>query len=266
MVFFSVLSALIMIVLYLVFLGDAWKSDFTLPEIDQLMNHWLIAGITSTTSITTTMGAFGIMVEDRVRKNSKDFLSAPLKRSSLVSGYLISAFSIGVLMSLLTFLAGEAYILIIGGTLLSFSAFVQMILTILLTVLMSGTLVFFIVSFFSSTGAFTTASTILGVLVGFLTGIYLPIGNLPNAVQWVIKLFPLSHSTALMRQIMMEQPIQTSFQGIPETYLTEFKEFTGVIYRFGDTTATTMTHVLVLLGTAVLFFLLTIWRIGKKKV
>jgi multidrug/hemolysin transport system permease protein len=45
-----------------------------------------MAGILSVTSITTTMGALGIMVDDRSKKILNDFYSAPIKRSYIACG------------------------------------------------------------------------------------------------------------------------------------------------------------------------------------
>ena len=264
-VFFSLLSVLIIIGLYVVFLGDVWTEGYVkLAGIDTLMDSWIIAGIISVASITTTMGAFGIMVEDRARKNRKDFFSAPLKRSGIVGGYILSAYIVGIILSVLTFVLGEAYIVISGGGLLAPLGMLKMLGIILLSGLASSSLVFFIVSFFWSNSAYAAASTILGTLVGFLTGIYLPIGNLPEGVQTAIKLFPVSHAGALMRQVMMEVPMQVSFAGIPEKYLVDFKEMMGVIYTYGGSPATTATHIVFLLGTAVLFFFLALFNVSRK--
>jgi ABC-2 type transporter. len=265
-VFFSLLGVFVIIGLYIVFLGDVWSEDFEdLPGINNLMNNWIMAGIISVTAITTTMGAFGVMVEDKVRKNSKDFYAAPLKRRKIVGGYVLSAYLIGLLMSVLAFILGEAYIVFSGGDLLSGLSMIKVIGIILLSVMMSSSLVFFIVSFFSSTSAFATASTIIGTLVGFLTGIYLPIGSLPDGVQWAVKLFPVSHAGALIRQVMMETAMATSFAGIPENYLSDFQKMMGVTYTYGDFTATATTHLLVIIGTTIVFLLLALLNISRKK-
>jgi len=58
-VFFSLLGVFVIIGLYVVFLGDVWTQNFKdLPQINTLMNNWIMAGIISVTAITTTMGAF----------------------------------------------------------------------------------------------------------------------------------------------------------------------------------------------------------------
>ena len=264
-VFFSLLSVFIIIGLYVIFLGDVWAESFELPDKEILMNSWIIAGIISVASITSAMGGFQTMIEDRTRNISKDFLSSPMKRSQIVGGYVFSAYIIGVIMCFAALILGEAYLVMSGKDLLSISSLFKMIGVILLSSAASSAFVFFIVSFFTSHSAFSTASTVLGTLIGFVTGIYLPIGALPDNVQWFIKLFPVSHSAALTRQIMMEQPMQNSFADIPESYLLGFKEMVGVTYTYGDYTATPWAHVLVLVATAIVFFLLALVNVSRKK-
>jgi multidrug/hemolysin transport system permease protein len=94
-VFFSLLSVFIIIGLYVLFLGNAWTSEFPNQEYAKfIMNSWIMAGLISVTGFTTAIGAFEIMIQDRELKIEKDFLSAPVKRSSLAAGYLLSVYII----------------------------------------------------------------------------------------------------------------------------------------------------------------------------
>ena len=266
-VFFSLLGVFVIIGLYVLFLGDVWINYIPkgLLGADNLMKNWIIAGIVSVASVTTTMGAFGIMVEDRVRKNSKDFFSAPIKRSKIVGGYILSAFVVGIIMSSITLVIGELYIAVSGGTILSAVSILKFFGVMIISVMSSSSMVFFLVSFFSSMSAFTTASTILGTLIGFLTGIYLPIGTLPEAVQWIVKLFPVSHAGALMRQIMLKESVAVSFAGVPESYVSGFKKMMGVNYSYGEYTATATAHIIVLISVAFVFFALALWNVSRKR-
>ncbi|MEA5040191.1 MAG: ABC transporter permease, partial [Clostridiaceae bacterium] len=207
-VFFSLLAVFIIIGLYVLFLGNMLSSGMQWlgDSARFLMDSWIMAGLLAVTSLTTTMGAYGIMIEDKTNKILKDFSASPVRRSTLVGGYVLSAFVIGVIMSAVTFVLAEAYIVAYGGTLLGISAILRVFACILLAVLASSAMVFFLVSFFQSNNAFATASTVIGTLIGFLTGIYIPIGSLPASVQTAIRIFPVSHAGVLMRQIMMEAP------------------------------------------------------------
>jgi multidrug/hemolysin transport system permease protein len=266
-VFFSLLAVLIIIGLYAVFLGDVWIEDLeAIKNAQFLMNSWLISGLMAVTSVTTTMGAFGVMVEDHAKKINKDFYAAPLKKSGITGGYILSAFLIGVIMSIVAFVISELYVAANGGEFLQFEAVLKVTGLIFLTGMANTSLVCFIVSFFKSQSAFSTASTIIGTLIGFLTGIYLPIGSLPESVQLIIKVFPVSHAAALFRQTIMETPMNTAFADIPAQYLNEFKESMGVVYHFGNSTATPQFSIMILLGTAAVFFLLALLNISRKRV
>ncbi|HWQ50469.1 MAG TPA: ABC transporter permease, partial [Terriglobales bacterium] len=236
-VFFSLLAVFIIIGLYATFLGDAWLSGELkgLPDAEFLMNSWLLSGLLSVASVTTTMGAFGVMIDDKVKKIDYDFYASPVKKSRLTAGYLGSALAIGIIMSFVTFAVVEAYILLRGGRLPGPAALCKSAGLILLATMANTSLVCFMASFFKSQQAFGTASTIIGTLIGFLTGIYMPIGSLPASVQTVIKAFPISHSAVLFRQVLMQEPLSVTFAGA-DAYVAGFKEFMGVTYSFGGET------------------------------
>lgn len=264
-VFFSLLAVLIIIVLYAVFLGSVWLPDSmkNIKNTDFLMNSWLLAGLLAVASITTTMGAFGIMIDDKVKKINKDFYTSPMKKGHITGGYIGSAFFIGIIMTLITVIAGEIYIVLMGGNLLSPATFVKVVFLVFLTAITNTSMVCFIVSFFKSHSAFSTASTIIGTLIGFLTGIYLPIGTLPASVQTVIKIFPVSYSASMFRQILMESPLKTSFHDIPVAYLNQFKEYMGITYHWGNYEVTPIISILILAGTAAVFYSLSLLNMSR---
>ncbi len=265
-VFFSLLSVFIIIGMYALFLGDVWTSSMSdLAGVRFLMDSWIVAGLLAVTSVTTTMGAFGTMVEDKSKKLIKDINSAPISRASIAGGYIFSAFIIGVIMCLVTLVLSELYILSNGGTLIGGMALLKVLGLILLSTFSNTALVLFFVSFFKSNNAFATASTIIGTVIGFLTGIYLPIGQLPNAVQWVIRVFPPSHSAVLIRQVMMAEPLAASFAGIPPEYMESFKEMMGVTFKFGDTTVTPLMSIAILVVSGLFFLGLSILNLSRKR-
>ncbi len=264
-VFFSLLAVFVIIGLYVLFLGNMLTSDTEWLGEDArfIMDSWIMAGLLAVSALTTTMGAYGIMIEDRTKKILKDFTASPVKRSVLVGGYVASAFIIGVVMSVVTFVLAEVYIVIYGGEFVSLAAMLRVLGCILLSVLSSSAMVFFLVSFFKSNSAFATASTVIGTLVGFLTGIYIPIGSLPDAVQTAIRIFPVSHAGALMRQIMMQAPLEAA--RLHPQAEEGFRLAMGINYKFGDTVLPAWGSVLILLATAAVFYALAILNISRKR-
>lgn len=264
-VLFSLLAVFIILGLYVIFLADNIIAG--LPKVagvNFLINSWILAGILAVTSVTSTMGAFGIMVEDRSGKILKDFTTSPLSRVKLTSGYILSACSVGVIMSFVAFLLGEAYLLLFGGELLPWASLLEVLGLIILAVLAGSSIVFFITTLMRSSNAFSAASTVVGTLIGFLTGIYVPVGSLPDTVQWVIKVFPISHAGVLIRSVMLERPMEISFAGAPPEALEQFKHTMGVVYQFGEYTVPGWLSIIILLATTLLFFGLSLLNLSRK--
>ncbi|WP_019153503.1 ABC transporter permease [Robertmurraya massiliosenegalensis] len=265
-VFFSLLSVLIVIGLYLLFLGDVMKSNFEgIEEAGTLIDSWLMAGVIAIAPITTGISALSSMVEDRKLKIDKDFYASPIKRSSLAGSYILSCFVISLLLTLITLIFAEVYIVLNGGELLSWSALVKVLGIIFLYDFFSVFVLYYFVSFFKSSNAFSAAATIIGTLIGFLTGIYIPIGSLPEVVQMIVKIFPPSHAAMMLREIMMGPSEQVVFDGAPASAIEEFRLSMGSLFEIGDFVVMWWHSLLYLLMIGMIFFLLTLWKMSKKR-
>lgn len=265
-VFFSLLSVLIVLALYFFFLGDTMVGDMKdTPGVKFLMDSWIMAGMLSITGVTTTLAAFGVVVDDNARKISRDFYTSPLSRAQLAGGYIVSSFLIGVIMSLFTFVLAETYIMVRGGELLPPLSMLKVAGVLLLSVLASSAITFLLISFFRSQNAFSVVSTIVGTIIGFLTGIYIPIGVLSGGIRLLIKLFPISHSASLLRSIMTERPIAQSFAGAPASAADSFRETMGIVYRFGTAEVTPAQSLLILVATAAVCYGAGVLVIRRKK-
>lgn len=255
-VFFSLLSSFIIIGLYILFLGETYSSSFEqIGNIHQLMDQWVMAGLLATTSVSTSVATLSVMVDDQYQKRQKDFYCTPIKKTALAGGYFMASLIISFFLSLITLFFAQIYILINKGIWFSFSVYMQIIVILLLTVLMNSSMMFFISSFFKSNHAFSTATSIIGTLIGFLTGIYIPIGTLPEIIQWVIKIFPTSHGAVLLRQTMMNSTMNQSFQQLPQTAVVEFQNILGITYQFENITLTPICHYFYLIIFTIIFFI-----------
>ena len=265
-VFFSLLAVLIVLGLYIFFLGDVWVDSFpNIKGVKNLMNCWIIAGLIGVTSVTANMGAFGTMIEDKSKNKIKDFYVSPIKKSKIVGGYIISSFIVGSMMSVVTLIISQIYLVYSGVDVLNFKELTEVFLIILMTSLSNSAMILFIVSLFSSEKAFSTASTIVGTLIGFITGIYLPISMLPDSVQIIVKLFPTSHGISILRQIFMKKQMDISFADVPTNYINEFKESMGVVYYINDKLVSNTTIVFILIASTIIFFFLAVLILYKKK-
>lgn len=272
-VFFSMFSVLVIIALNVFFLTDTLNDGMSnVPNIEVLVGTWLVAGIVAVTSTSTSLAALGTMIEDKSRKIYKDFYTSPLKRSSLAGGYIISCMVVGIIMSVLAFVAGMGYIAYLSGDIPSVETILKTLGIIVLLVLANGALMFFITSMIKTQNAFSGFSMLIGTLIGFLMGIYMPVGNLPEGVQWVVKLFPCTYSASALRTVLMDDILTETFSTmpteIPEGYegftRTDFEHFMGVNFEFGDYSTNLTTAIIVMIAAAVIFSSLSVLNVGKK--
>lgn len=266
-VFFSLLSVFIIIGLYFLFLGDLLVGGLEgegFTGVRYLMDSWIMAGLLSVTPITTVLGALGTMIGDKEYQIYKDFYASPIKRSKLTCGYILSAATISFILTLFTLVLAEIYIVSNGGELLTIEALLKVLALIILQILSSGFILFLIVSFMKTASAFGALSTVLGTLIGFLAGIYIPIGNLPEYVQNVIKVFPPAHTGVLLRKIMMEEAEKITFAGAPSEIIEEFHLSLGVSFKIGGTVISPTISILYLLIVTIVFFLLAVLRLSRK--
>jgi multidrug/hemolysin transport system permease protein len=120
------------------------------------------------------------------------------------------------------------------------------------------------VSFFESQTAYSTGSTIVGTLIGFFTGVYIPIGNFPDAVQLIIKIFPVSHAGSLFRKIILEKPMAVTFENAPQEAVDSFNKSMGIIFDFNGVEINEAMSIAILAATALLFYGLAILRLYIK--
>ena len=258
-VFFSMLSIIIIIALFALFLGQGnWGGT-------EIMNSWLMAGVLGVAAVTTSMGAFSVMVEDKVSKITKGFYASPIKRSHIAASYIISPFIVSVFMTTLTAIVFGAYNVANGVDLPDMEGIAQIAGLMLLSSITATTMVCFIVSYIKTNSVYGTVSTILGTLIGFLMGIYMPIGNLPGPIQTVIMLFPPSHSAMLYRRILMERPFEAVMTAAPDAMdWNLLKENLGVVFMFGDFEITPIMSITFLAASALIFFGLSVMNIRKQ--
>ena len=260
-VFFSLLGVMIIILLYVLFLGrmvSSMAGDFS-ESARFFSDSWVMAGVIAATSMTTCLAGFGIMVDDKARKISLDFESAPIPRAKLVLAYVLASVLIGLVMTLFTFVLGEIYIVLFGGHFLSLAGILKVLGVIILSVSASSAMVFFMVSTIKSPNAFGTLSTVIGSLIGFLAGIYVPIGNLPEAIQQLVKIVPVSHGAAALRQVMMQEAIP--LEQIPE----DVKIFMGIQFHYGGEVMPFWAHLAILAATFVVFYALSVMLMRTRK-
>jgi multidrug/hemolysin transport system permease protein len=92
-VMFSLMAALIVVMLYLLVLRDMMISNYPgLPGVDNLIDAWVLAGLMGIISLTSCMGALQTMNTDRAEGKDTDFLVTPAGQWRLALGYILGTF------------------------------------------------------------------------------------------------------------------------------------------------------------------------------
>ena len=269
-VFFSFLSVLILVGVYTLFLGTLQVNDvqFSVGEIEGvrfMVNSWLIAGLLTVTSFTVPLTISSNMVADLEKRIFDDFLVAPIKRSSIVFGYAISAFIIGVMMTTLTFILGQVFLIFTGGTALSFSSYGLVMGYILLSSAVFSALSFLMISFIKSTASVNAVNTIVGTLLGFLAGIYVPFAAFSDSVANVLKLNPAAQMVVLFRGVLMEPAMDMVFKNAPTGIQENYMRVYGVSLEIFEVSWPSWWTILYMVGFGVIVLGISILRLNAFK-
>jgi len=269
-VFFSFLSVLILVGLYILFLGTLQVNDiqFSVGEIDGirwLVNSWLLAGLLVVTSFTVPLSISSYMVMDLEKKVFDDFLVAPIRRSSIVFGYALSAFIIGVVMTTITFLVGQVFLVFTGGEWFSLGQTGRVLLYIVLSNWVFSSLSFLLISFIKSTASVNAVNTIVGTLLGFLAGIYVPFAAFSDNVSNILKLNPAAQLVVLFREALMEGPMAFVFADAPSSIQESYMNVYGVTLEIFEVAWSNQWIILYSLGLGLLMLAFSIFRLNAFK-
>jgi len=268
-VFFSFLSIIIVLVLFVLFLGTMHEGSVDesvrgTDEATYLIYSWVFSGILMISTVTVALGFLGMMVRDTETKSINDFYVTPLRRSTIVLSYLGGAAVITFILSAFNLALGQAIIYINAGHRLPFFDLIRVLLVMLLSTLLFTSLFFFIVSHLRTSNAHGTLSTLVGTLIGFLGGIYVPIGALGSTTRTILNLLPPMQVSALFRQTYMFEPMGLVF---PTTASAEsYRLFYGIDIELFGATLPPLSLTAILVFWTVLFFVLSFMRLKTFKV
>lgn len=269
-VFFSLLSALILIGLYALFLGNLQVENLATQfpnaatgDIDGFVNAWVFAGITMITTVTTALAALAVFVDDRSSGRFSDFLVSPIRRSELILGYLLSSFVISLTMTLVIVVVGQLYLLTQGSTLMTLPEAATTLGYVALSSLAFAALSSFVVTFLRSSGAFAALSTVVGTVIGFLAGAYIPVGTLPDGIVDVMSALPFAQSAMLIREPMTAGALDALTGGQAQA-VDAVESFYGVTASVGDLAVTPGLAIAALVGVFVVFTALGAWQLARR--
>ena len=269
-VFFSFLSVIIIIALYILFLGKMQEDNLTeafgaVSGIDWLTSSWIMAGILTVSTVTVPMASLGTLIRDRETGKIGDFYTSPVSRRILALSYLISSWVVSFFMVGLNLVAGQIYVLFNGGEFFSILEWFRLIGLYTLSIVAFSSMFFYISLYMKSQNAFGLLSTLVGTFVGFLGGIYIPIGVLGDNVQRIMNLLPTAQSVTLIRKAYMNGAIEKVFSRAPEEAYRQYADIYGLSINISGNELNASVMVLYLAVFAAVFYLLSVLKLSKSK-
>ena len=242
-ILFSLLTSIIVLVLYLLFLKGTFVSAIQsameqypglasmVPQkdIDMFANLFLLSGILGSAMISVPFSCITVLVKDRANKVDYDILATPMKREQIILAYFISAVLTSILLNSIILAVGLIGIRMQGNMYLNISQVVKAFSVVALGSISASAIFMIVVLFFKTVSACEAFFGILSAASGFVIGAYIPISQFSNEVQTVCNLFPASQITIMLRNILLNgllEHINTSLQGVDQgIFVLSLKEY-----------------------------------------
>lgn len=245
MFFTSLITPLILIMLFITFLGEVYRDSFlsVIPEgikiddslVNGFVNGWLFSSLLGVCTVTVSFCSNLLMVQDKANGTRQDFDVSPTRSTSLALAYFVAS-AISTLIICIVALIVCLLILASTGWYLSFSDILLTLSDTVLLVLFGTALSSIIGHFLTTQGQISAVGTIISSVYGFICGAYMPISQFAPVIQKIISFLPGTYGTALLHRHLM-QGVFSELEGIiPKEAVMGLKEaFDSDISLFGKT-------------------------------
>ena len=263
MFFTSLITPIILLVLYATFLANVYKDSFTsampagLEISEKLINATvggqLFSSLLAVCCVTVSFCSNMLMVADKVTGARRDLTVTPVKRSVVALSYYIATEITTLIICLIA--TGASFIYLANaGWFLSGTDILYILLDIFLLT-MFGTALSSIINFFlSSQGQISAVSTVVSAGYGFICGAYMPLSQFGAGLQKVLSFLPGTYGTSLLRNHALRGVFaEMGDIGFPREIIDGIKDSVDCnLYFFGKNVSLTAMYVILAGSTAVL--------------
>ena len=212
MLFSSMITPVILIVLYATFLANVYKDSFVsttknmIDLSDKIINGTvaaqLAAALLAVSCVTVTFCVNLTMVQDRASGARKDFDVSPVSKTKIYIGYFLSTVLNSLMVNGTALALCLLYILKMGWY-MSVSDVIFIIMDMILLVLFGSTLSSIVSYPLKTQGQLSAVGTIVSAGYGFVCGAYMPISNFGSGLQKVLSYLPGTYGTSLVKNHML---------------------------------------------------------------
>ena len=258
MLFSSLITPIILIVLYGTFLANVYKQSFgssLLEFLDvsgKLINgtvaSQLAAALLAVSCVTVTFCVNLTMIQDRANGSRKDFNVAPVKKPVIYLGYFFSTVLNSLMVNLLALVICLAYIKTMGWY-MSAGDMVLLVIDIVVLILF-GTVLSSIVCYpLKTQGQMSAVGTIVSAGYGFICGAYMPISNFSKGLQKGMSYLPSTYGTSMLKNHMLRGVFEEmEAKGFPDEVVTGIADSLDCNPLFRGHVVTTTEMLVVMIG------------------
>lgn len=263
MFFTSLITPLILLVLYGTFLSNVYEETFrsaveaagtTVSDklIGGCVGGELISSLLAVSCVTVAFCSNLLMVQDKITGARKDLTIAPVKPGVLALSYYMSTLISTLLICFAATGVCLAYLAYVGWY-LTIGDVAVLLLDVVLLVLF-GTALSSCVNYpLSTQGQGSAVGTIISAGYGFICGAYMPISQFSQGLQKVISFLPGTYGTSLLRNHVLRGVFsEMGAQGFPNEVVEAIRDSVDCnLYFFGNKVAIPTMYI-VLAGAVVL--------------
>lgn len=208
MFFTSLITPMILLVLYMTFLAKVYRDSFAAAvpdglELDTKLVNGMVGGeilssILAVCCVTVAFCSNLLMVNDKVSGARKDLLISPTKKSTFALSYYVATLFSTLIISVIATLACFVYVAC-QGWYLSFVDVLLVFLDVFLLTMFGTALSSCVNVFLSTNGQASAVGTIVSAGYGFICGAYMPISSFGTGLQTVLGFLPGTYGTSLLR-------------------------------------------------------------------
>lgn len=242
-VFFSLLTSIIVFVLYLLFLKGTFVSSLeeamtgleniiSSSDVEMFVNGLLLTGIMGSAMITVSYNCLSNVVKDKENRIDYDILATPMKRWAIIFSYFLSSVIAAFIMTALILTIGLIVLSVMGNTYLTIRSIALLYGIILLGAISATAFFMVLVIFFKSTAASSAFFGMLSAAAGFVIGAFIPLSQFSNGMQTACNIFPGSHITVLFRKMLLSDVVAKMDKDINGLDMGEFAKRIKDIFTF----------------------------------
>ena len=263
MFFTSLITPLILLVLYSTFLKNIFDQTFADAfasagmQVSEKLIHGcsggqMVSSLLSVSCVTVVFCCNLLMVQDRANGTDRDLKISPVSSGTIALSYFLAAF----ISSWLICLCAEMFCMIylyFTGWYMSAMDIVLVTADVTLLGLFGTSLSSLCSAPLKTQGQASALGTIISAGYGFICGAYMPISQFSKGIRDVVTLLPGTYGTSLIRnRIMHGVFLEMENMHVPEAMINGLKDSIDVNLYFNSMAVSTSTMVVIVAAAIVI--------------